>query len=162
MWRAVFIFRQTEGSFRSFSGRKKTDGKPDGLPSAALAKVRRDENNLWSLAPEHDPNDMAGKDAVPTGQTAKRLMTTDDIAATIEANLHELKLPMGKTLLIETIREKIDASKAKAESALEMLCDKGVLAVRKGDPAQNQQAMKCYYPGPGYSAESLSSGSARV
>ena len=127
MWRAVFIFRQTEGSFRSFSGRKKTDGKPDGLPSAALAKVRRDENNLWSLAPEHDPNDMAGKDAVPTGQTAKRLMTTDDIAATIEANLHELKLPMGKTLLIETIREKIDASKAKAESALEMLCDKGVL-----------------------------------
>ena len=116
--------------------------------------LRRDENNLWSLAPEHDPNDMAGKDAVPAGQTAKRLMTVEDVAATVEANLQKLALPMGKTPLVEAIRDNIGTSKAKATSALEVLCGKGVLEVRNGDPKKNQQAMKCYYPGPGYAAAS--------
>ena len=73
--------------------------------------LRRDENNLWCLAPEQDPNDMAGKDAIPTGQTAKRLMTVEDVAATVEANLQKLELPMGKTRLIEAIRDNTGASK---------------------------------------------------
>ena len=97
---------------------------------------------------------MAGKDAVPTGQTAKRLMTVEDIAATVEANLQKLELPMGKTPLVEAIRDNIGTSKAKAVSALDMLCGKGVLEVHNGDPKKKQQAMKCYYPGPGYAAAS--------
>lgn len=114
--------------------------------------LRRDENNLWCLTPEHDPNDMAGKDAVPAGQTAKRLMTVEDVADTIEKNLNTLELPMGKTLLIETVRDNTGASKAKAESALDLLCSKRILEVRGGDAKQNQQAMKCYYPGSNYPA----------
>ena len=113
--------------------------------------LRRDENNLWHLA-EYDPNDMVGKDLVSGGQTAKRLMTVEDVADTIEKNLNTLELPMGKTLLIETIRDNTGASKAKAESALDLLCSKRILEVRGGDPKQNQQAMKCYYPGSNYPA----------
>ncbi len=113
--------------------------------------LRRDENNLWHLA-EYDPNDMVGKDLVSGGQTAKRLMTVEDVADTIEKNLNTLELPMGKTLLIETIRDNTGASKAKAESALDLLCSKRILEVRGGDAKQNQQAMKCYYPGSNYPA----------
>ena len=113
--------------------------------------LRRDENNLWHLA-EYDPNDMVGKDLVSGGQTAKRLMTVEDVADTIEKNLNTLELPMGKTLLIETVRDNTGASKAKAESALDLLCSKRILEVRGGDAKQNQQAMKCYYPGSNYPA----------
>ena len=112
--------------------------------------LRRDENNQWSLAPEFDPWDMEGKDPAPTGQTAKRQMTVEDIAETIEGNLSELDLPMGKTRLVETIRDNTGASKDKVESALDFLCQGGVLEVRNGDPKKKQQAMKCYYPGPDY------------
>lgn len=121
--------------------------------------LRRDENNLWRLAPEHDPNDMAGKDAPPSGQKGK--ISVEDIAATIEENLHELSLPMGKTELVEEIRDRIDVSKERVYSALAELCESGVLEVRKGDPLKKQQAMKCYYPGPGYSPATTSS-SARI
>ena len=94
--------------------------------------LRRDENNLWSLAPKHDPNDMAGKDAPPSGQKGK--ISVEDIAATIEENLHELSLPMGKTELVEKIRDRIDVSKERIYSALAELCESGILEVRKGDP----------------------------
>lgn len=121
--------------------------------------LRRDENNLWSLAPEHDPNDMAGKVAPPSGQKGK--ISVEDIAATIEENLHELSLPMGKTELVEKIRDRIDVSKERVYSALAELCESGILEVRKDDPLKKQQAMKCYYPGPGYSPATTSS-SARI
>ena len=75
----------------------------------------------------------------------KRLRARSELEPTWE-------LPMGKTLLIETIRDNTGASKAKAESALDLLCSKRILEVRGGDPKQNQQAMKCYYPGSNYPA----------
>jgi len=77
-------------------------------------------------------------------------MTVEDIAETIEGNLSELNLPMGKTRLVETIRDNTNASKEKVESALDLLCEGGVPEVRNGDPKKKQQAMKCYYPGPDY------------
>lgn len=61
---------------------------------------------------------------------------------------------MGKTRLIVAIRDNTGASKEKAESALDLLCDGGVLEIRNGDPKKKQQAMKCYYPGPGYAVAS--------
>ena len=119
--------------------------------------LRRDENNQWSLAPEFDPWDMEGKDPAPTGQAAKRQMTAEDVAETIEENLHELNLPMGKTELVRTIRRNTEASKEKVESALDFLCQGGVLEVRNGDPKKKQQAMKCYYPGPDYPSATAAS-----
>ena len=119
--------------------------------------LRRDENNQWSLAPEFDPWDMEGKDPAPTGQAAKRQMTVEDIAETIEENLSKLELPMGKTRLVETIRDNTNASKDKVESALDFLCQGGVLEVRNGDPKKKQQAMKCYYPGPDYPSATAAS-----
>ena len=75
---------------------------------------------------------MAGKDAPPSGQKGK--ISVEDIAATIEENLHELSLPMGKTELVEKIRDRIDVSKERIYSALAELCESGILEVRKGDP----------------------------
>jgi len=110
--------------------------------------LRRDANNLWCLAPEEDPGDLDGKENSPSAQSGKRQMTVDEVAATIEDNLDDLKLPMGKVQLIETIRDNTGASKAKVESALDQICTRGFLEMRKGDAARNQQAMKWYYRVP--------------
>ena len=109
--------------------------------------LRRDENNLWCLALEEDPGNLEGKDAASPGQNGKRQMTVEEVTATIADNLDELNLPMGKVQLVETIRDNTGASKAKVESALEQICEQGLLEIRKGDPAQKQQAMKWYYKG---------------
>ena len=115
------------------------------FPPVAPFCLRRDENNLWTLAPEEDPEALEGKETGPSAQARKRRMTTEDVAETIAANLDDIKFPMGKTRLVETIRDKFKASKAKIEVALELLCEQELLEVRNGDPEKKQQAMKCFY-----------------
>jgi len=115
------------------------------FPPVAPFCLRRDENNVWTLAPEENPEDLEGKDSGPSPQACKRRMTVEDVAERIAENIEEFKFPLGKTRFIELIRDKIKASKAKIESALEQLCELNLLEVRNGDPEKNQQAMKCFY-----------------
>lgn len=109
--------------------------------------IKRDDNYLWVIAPEYEPNDLEGKDA-SSGQGKEEPTTVEDISATIEYNLGDLDLPLGKTCLVEKLKDRINASKAKINSALDILCKNKVLEIRKGDYAKNQQATKFFYHGP--------------
>ena len=109
--------------------------------------IKRDDNYLWILAPEYEPNDLEGKDA-SSGQGKEEPPTVDDVSATIEHYLGELDLPLAKTALVEKLRDRIPASKAKIISALDDLCKKGVLETRKGDYAEKKQASKLFCHGP--------------
>jgi hypothetical protein len=109
--------------------------------------IRRDENNLWILEPNCNPEELDGKDGSLSDRAKKRQMTVEDIAGTIEENMDALVLPKPKTLLVETIRDYTECSKEKAESALELLCEQHLLEIRKGDSAKHQQAMKLFFPG---------------
>jgi len=109
--------------------------------------IKRDDNYLWVIASEYEPNDLEGKDA-SSGQGKEEPTTVEDISATIEYNLGDLDLPLGKTCLVEKLKDRINASKAKINSALDILCKNKVLEIRKGDYAKNQQATKFFYHGP--------------
>lgn len=109
--------------------------------------IKRDDNYLWVIAPEYEPNDLEGKDA-SSGQGKEEPTTVEDISATIEYNLGNLDLPLGKTCLVEKLKDRINASKAKINSALDILCKNKVLEIRKGDYAKGQQASKLFYHGP--------------
>ena len=91
---------------------------------------------------------MDGKDVAAEGRSKKRRLTVDAVVGAITDNIDTLQLPQSKTRLVELVRDKTDCSKAKAEAALDMLCELELLEVRNGDPAKHQQAMKCYYFGP--------------
>lgn len=109
--------------------------------------IKRDDNYLWVIAPEYEPNDLEGKDA-SSGQGKEEPTTVEDISATIEYNLGDLDLPLGKTCLVEKLKSRINVSKTKIISALEDLCKNKVLEIRKGDYAKGQQASKLFYHGP--------------
>jgi len=109
--------------------------------------IKRDDNYLWVIAPEYEPNDLEGKDA-SSGQGKEEPTTVEDISATIEYNLGDLDLPLGKTCLVEKLKSRINVSKTKIISALEDLCKDKVLEIRKGDYAKGQQASKLFYHGP--------------
>ena len=109
--------------------------------------IKRDDNYLWVTAPEYEPNDLEGKDA-SSGQGKEEPTTVEDISATIEYNLGNLDLPLGKTCLVEKLKSRINVSKTKIISALEDLCKNKVLEIRKGDYAKGQQASKLFYHGP--------------
>ena len=109
--------------------------------------IKRDDNYLWILAPEYEPNDLEGKDA-SSGQGKEEPPTVDDVSATIEHYLGELDLPLAKTALVEKLKGRINVSKTKIISALEDLCKNKVLEIRKGDYAKGQQASKLFYHGP--------------
>lgn len=109
--------------------------------------IKRDDNYLWVIAPECEPNDLEGKDA-SSGQGKEEPTTVEDISATIEYNLGNLDLPLGKTCLVEKLKSRINVSKTKIISALENLCKNKVLEIRKGDYAKGQQASKLFYHGP--------------
>ena len=118
------------------------------FPPVAPFCLRKDENNLWVLAPEFAPDDLEGK--VKSGQSElakKRKLTMEDVAETIHEYLDELKPPLPKTRLVEKMREISGASKSKVESAISLLVDNEILEERSGDPAKRQQAMKCYHFG---------------
>ena len=75
-------------------------------------------------------------------------MSIDDVVEAVKSNLDKLEFPMAKTLLVETIRENVTASKNTILSALDILRRDGVFEIRKGDYAKGQQASKLFYPGP--------------
>lgn len=110
--------------------------------------LRKSDTSVWIPAPECNPEAMDGKDVAAEGRSKKRRLTVDAVVGAITDNIDTLQLPQSKTRLVELVRDKTDCSKAKAEAALDMLCELELLEVRNGDPAKHQQAMKCYYFGP--------------
>lgn len=110
--------------------------------------LRKSDTNIWVPAPECNPEALDGKDVAAEGRSKKRRLTVDAVVDAITNNIDTLQLPQSKTRLVELVRDKTDCSKAKAEAALDMLCELELLEVRNGDPAKHQQAMKCYYFGP--------------
>ena len=109
--------------------------------------IVREPDGLWVMAPQFDPNDLVGKEGAP-GHGDKDKMTIEDVVNAVKCNLGELEFPMAKTLLVETVREKTDASRNTIISALDILCRDGIFEIRKGDYASGQQASKLFYPGP--------------
>ena len=55
---------------------------------------------------------------------------------------------MGKTSLVEVLKDRINVSKSRIVSALEDLCNNGKLEIRRGDYTKGQQASKLFYHGP--------------
>jgi len=111
--------------------------------------LRRDENNLWVIAPEYDPAEMEGKEDKHSAEDEERKkMDVDAIMISIRDNIKEFKLPLPKTALINLIQERLGAVKTKVTSAVECLINEDFLEIRKGDPKKHQQAMKCIYHGP--------------
>ena len=109
----------------------------------------RDENNLWSLAPEYDPAEMEGKEGKRSEEEIERKnMDTDAIMVSIRDNIAEFNLPLPKTALINLIHERLGAMKTRVTSAVECLINENFLEIRKGDPKKHQQAMKCICHGP--------------
>ena len=109
----------------------------------------RDENNLWSLAPEYDPAEMEGKEGKRSEEEIERKnMDTDAIMVSIRDNIAEFNLPLPKTALINLIHERLGAMKTRVTSAVECLITENFLEIRKGDPKKHQQAMKCICHGP--------------
>ena len=111
--------------------------------------LRRDENNLWVIAPEYDPAEMEGKEGKRSEEEIERKnMDTDEIMAAIRDNIAEFNLPLPKTALINLIQERLGAMKTRVTSAVECLISENFLEIRKGDPKKHQQAMKCICHGP--------------
>ena len=109
----------------------------------------RDENNLWTLAPEYDPAEMEGKEGKRSEEEIERKnMDTDAIMVSIRDNIAEFNLPLPKTALINLIHERLGAMKTRVTSAVECLINENFLEIRKGDPKKHQQAMKCICHGP--------------
>ena len=109
----------------------------------------RDENNLWTLAPEYDPAEMEGKEGKRSEEEIERKnMDTDAIMVSIRDNIAEFNLPLPKTALINLIHERLGAMKTRVTSAVECLISENFLEIRKGDPKKHQQAMKCICHGP--------------
>ena len=109
--------------------------------------IIRDENYLWVAASGYEPNDLEGKEVAP-GQGGGGQPTIEDISETIGNYIGELNLPMGKTSLVEVLKDRINVSKSRIVSALEDLCTNGMLEIRRGDYTKGQQASKLFYHGP--------------
>ena len=109
--------------------------------------IIRDENYLWVAASGYEPNDLEGKEVAP-GQGGGSQPTIEDISETIGKYIGELNLPMGKTSLVEVLKDRINVSKSRIVSALEDLCTNGMLEIRRGDYTKGQQASKLFYHGP--------------
>lgn len=111
--------------------------------------LRKDENNLWVLAPYCDPVELDGRESTePTALAKMRKLSVEDVADIVVAHADKLDLPQPKTLLVEKIRTLCDTSRDKAADALLYLQHNGYLEERRGDSKSRQQAMKCVFFGP--------------
>lgn len=119
------------------------------FPPVAPFCLRKSGNNLWELAPDCSPENLDGRaSAEPTQLGKMRRTPVEDVADMIVENVHELNLPLSKTLMVEKVREACNTSKDKASAAILYLLNSGYLEERRGDSKSHQQAMKCVYFGP--------------
>lgn len=119
------------------------------FPPVAPFCLRKNGNNLWELATDCDPESLDGRaTAEPTHLGKMRRTPVEDVADMIVENIHELNLPLSKTLMVEKVREACNTSKDKASAAILYLLNSGYLEERRGDSKSHQQAMKCIYFGP--------------
>ncbi len=109
--------------------------------------IKRDGDYLWVETSDYDPNDLEGKDS-SSEHAQKMKQTVEDVSESIAEHIENMKLPMAKTRLVETIRDGTGSSKSKVISALDLLCEEGVLEIRRGSSDTKQQASKLYYHGP--------------
>lgn len=109
--------------------------------------IMRDGDFLWVEASDYDPNALEGKDA-SSEHAQKMKQTVDDVSESIAEHIENMKLPMSKTRLVETIRDGTGSSKSKIISALDLLCEEGILEIRRGSSDTKQQASKLYFHGP--------------